>query len=77
MLMTLSGAQRAELKSKAPAEGYDSSVASRAKIVLLHDEGYSAEDIASVIGTSKVTVYRWIDRYEEGGLPALESGQST
>ena len=26
-----------------------------------------------MMGTSKVTVYKWLERYEEGGLAALES----
>jgi transposase len=69
--------QRAELRAKLSPEGYDGSVASRAQIVLWHDEGHPAAEIAATMGTSKVTVYKWLDRYEEGGLPALESRKST
>jgi transposase len=75
--MTLSEHQRAELQASLPPEGYDGSVASRVQIVLWHDEGYSAPEIAAKAGTSKVTVYKWLDRYEEGGLAALESRKST
>ena len=71
--MTLSESQRAELRAKLPPGGYDGSVASRAQMVLWHDEGHSAPEIAAMMGTSKVTVYKWLERYEEGGLAALES----
>ncbi|MGH3258583.1 MAG: IS630 family transposase [Streptosporangiaceae bacterium] len=75
--MTLSEAQRAELQAKLPPAGYDGSAASRAQIVLWHDEGCSVPEIAARMGTSKVTVYKWLGRYEEGGLAALESRKST
>ena len=75
--MTLSEAQRAELRAKLPPEGYDGSVASRAQMVLWHDEGHSAPEIAARMGTSKVTVYKWLQRDQEGGLAALESRKST
>ena len=75
--MTLSESQRAALRAKLPRGGYDGSVASRAQMVLWHDEGHSAPEIAARMGTSKVTVYKWIERYEKGGLAALESGKST
>jgi len=75
--MKLSEAQRAELRSKIPPEGYDGSIASRAQIVLLDSEGHPAAEIAAMLGTSKVTVYKWVGRYQEGGAPALESRKST
>jgi len=75
--MALTEAQRAELYAKIPSGGYDGSISSRARIVLLHDERHSVAEIAGMMDTSKVTVYKWIDRYHEGGLPALESRKST
>ncbi len=75
--MALTEAQRAELYAKIPSGGYDGSISSRARIVLLHDERHSVAEIAGMMDTSKVTVYKWIDRYREGGLPALESRKST
>jgi transposase len=74
--MALSEAQRAELRAKLPPGGYDGSVASRAQIVLWHDEGYPVAEIAAMMGTSKVTVYKWLGRYQEGGLAALGSRKS-
>jgi transposase len=75
--MALSEERRAELQSRIPPEGYDGSVASRAKIVLLRDEGRPAQEIASMMGTSRVTVYKWLSRYDEGGVPALDDRKST
>lgn len=75
--MRISEEQRAELQSVLPSGKYDGSVAARARIVLLDDEGYTAAKIAAMLGTSRVTVYKWLDRYEKGGLAALESGKST
>lgn len=75
--MALSDDERAELRAKLPPGGYDGSVASRAQMVLWHDEGRSAPEIAVMMGTSKVTVYKWLQRYQEGGLAALESRKST
>ena len=49
----------------------------RAPIILLHDEGRSVAEIANIMDTSKVAVYKWIARYREGGLPTLESRKST
>src|SRR6266516_633495 len=74
--MALTEAQRAELYAKIPSGGYDGSISSRARIVL-HDERHSVAEIAGMMDTSKVTVYKWVDRYHEGGLPALESRKST
>ena len=75
--MTLSESQRAELRAKIPPGGYDGSVASRAQMVLWHDEGHSVPEIAAMMGTSKVTVYKWLERYEEGGMAALETRRLT
>jgi len=34
-------------------------------------------DIVAMAGTTKPTVYKWIDRFEEGGLAGLDSRRST
>jgi hypothetical protein len=67
--MALSEAQRAELRAKLPPGGYDGSVASRAQMVLWHDEGHSAPEIAATMGTSKVTVYKGLERYAAAWRP--------
>ena len=40
-------------------------------------DGHSVAGIAAMAGTTKPTVYKWIDRFEEGGLAALDSRVST
>lgn len=69
--MGLTVEQREELASMVSV-GYDGSVAARARIVLLWDEQRSAESIARELGTTKPTVYKWVKRYRQGGLAALE-----
>ena len=69
--MTLTVQQRTELESVLSV-GYDGSVSARAQIVLWWYEGNSAAEIAAMAGTTKPTVYKWVDRYEQGGLGALE-----
>lgn len=70
--MSLTESQQAELESLASV-GYDRSVSARAKIVLLWHEKRGAASIAEELGTTKPTVYKWVRRYQSGGLSALES----
>jgi transposase len=46
-------------------------VAMRAQMVLLSSRGYSAPRIAEIQDVAKVTVYKWIDRFDEKGPPGL------
>ncbi len=73
--MELTAEQRSELESVVSV-GYDGSVSTRAQMVLAWYEGDSAADIAKRFGTSKPTVYKWVDRFEEGGVAALENQTS-
>lgn len=75
--MGLSPEARAELAARIPSGKYDGSVTSRARIILLRDEGASRQEIAAMMDTSVVTVGKWIIRYDERGLAGLESGKST
>jgi transposase len=74
--MGFSEEERAELAARIPSGKYDGSISSRARIVLLWDEGASRREIAEALDTSVVTVAKWVDRYEEGGLAALDSRKS-
>ena len=47
------------------------SLAERAKIVLLSREGLSAAAIGEKLGVTRLTVYKWRRRFQEGGLEAL------
>jgi len=74
--MHLTAEQRIELESVLRV-GYDGSVSARAQIVLWWDDGHSAAEIATMSGATRPTVYKWVDRYAEGGLAALEDRVST
>ncbi|WP_026257367.1 IS630 family transposase [Actinopolymorpha alba] len=68
--------QRSELGSVVSV-GYDGSVSSRAQMVLAWHDGESVAGIAERFKTTKPTVYKWVDRFTEGGVAALESRKST
>jgi len=74
--MRLTSEQRLELES-AISVGYDRSVSSRCRIVLLRGEGKSAAEVARLMGTTRPTVYTWVSRYQDGGLAGLEDLKST
>jgi transposase len=46
-------------------------VALRAQMVLLSARGFTAQEIAEIQGASDVTVYKWLDRFDEGGPEGL------
>lgn len=74
--MGLSEHDRAKLAARIPSGKYDGSISSRARLILLWDDGASRREIAEEMDTSVVTVTKWIDRYEQGGIAALESRKS-
>ncbi len=44
----------------------------RARLVSLHQDGlYSVSDLTRRFGVSRPTVYKWIERYQQGGAEAL------
>src|SRR5215469_10301852 len=47
-------------------------LAQRARIVLLAGHGFSNTEIAEQTGVSRPTVILWRNRYEQGGIGALE-----
>jgi transposase len=75
--MSISGERRAELEALPRSESYDGSVSYRARLVLWHDDGMSVTEIAARARTSKPTVYRWLNRYEEEGVAGLVGRVST
>jgi transposase len=46
-------------------------VVERAEIVLSSAAGISGNEICSRVGVSRPTVMLWLDRYEDGGFPAI------
>ena len=73
--MNLSTEERCELQAVISVS-YDRSVSARAQMVLWRAEGRSVAEIAGMAGTSKPTVYNWIDRYEQEGLAGLDARKS-
>ena len=71
LVVELSEVQRSSLQNLIRQDGYDGSVSARAQIVLWRAEGYSAGDVANMAGTSRPTVYKWVDRYERFGVDGL------
>jgi transposase len=47
-------------------------VVERARIVLASADGLSGKEICDEVGVSPPTVTRWLNRYDEGGIPAIE-----
>jgi transposase len=76
-MVGLSVESQVELESRLYSDVYDQSVAWRAQIVLWHDAGYSAAEIAQMAKTTKPTVYKWVNRYAECGVAGLENRKST
>lgn len=75
--MGLSKAQRRELLSLAGDRNVAAAVCDRARAVLWRDDGRSAADIAGALGTTKQTVYRWLERYERSGVGGLGDRKPT
>lgn len=76
-VMELTDEDRVGLQSMFRGDGYDGSVSARAQIVLWRAEGYSAQEIARMASTTKPTVYKWIERYEQQGIDGLTDRVST
>jgi transposase len=74
--MKLTGQARAELRAAIKSDGYDGSVSSRARIVLLFDGGHSKSEIAKLMRTTRPTVDKWLKRYVEFGMEGLVDRES-
>jgi transposase len=69
--MELSEQDRVELFAAVKSDAYDGSVSSRAQIVLWYGEGRRKSEIAAVLKTTRPTVDKWIQRYEDYGVEGL------
>ena len=45
----------------------------RCKIVLLYSEGYSVKNIASIMDTNTMSVYKWLKRFQTSGILGLHT----
>lgn len=74
--MELSLDERDALRALLRSGRCDGSVSFRARIVLWWADGNSAAKVAALAGTTKPTVYKWVDRYAESGIAGLSSRRS-
>ncbi|MGI8451325.1 MAG: IS630 family transposase [Streptosporangiaceae bacterium] len=68
--------QRCALRALLRSDRYDGTVAARAQIVLLWGDGHSVAAITEMVGTTKPTVYKWVDRYAREGVDGLTDRKS-
>jgi transposase len=71
--MSLSEQEQVELQALVGSDGYDGSVTSRARIVLLHGEGAKKTEIARLMGVTRPTIDKWLKRYADHGIDGLVS----
>ena len=71
--MSFSEQEQVELQALTGSGGYDGSVASRARIVLLHGEGMKKAEIARLLGVTRPTIDKWLKRYADHGIDGLIS----
>jgi len=71
MGLVLSESDRIELQNWTRRSSEEARRVERARIVLSLDAGKSAHETAECLGVHRTVVYRWRDRYLEGGLKAL------
>jgi transposase len=70
--LVLREGDREKLADLARLPSVPSGLAKRARMILLAAGGMPNAQIARVAGVSRPTVIGWRDRYESGGIPALE-----
>jgi transposase len=74
--MSLTAEQLVELESVIRV-GYDGSVSALAQIVLQCAAGHPVAEVAKMNATTRPTVDKWVERFAEGGLAALEDRVSS
>lgn len=68
----LNETQRTELEA-GYRRGKGNGFRNRCRMLLLSDQGYDVESLASIFGTTRQAIYRWFDRYEAGGTEGLRT----
>jgi transposase len=48
---------------------------SRCNMILLSHQGYDMKEIASLVGATRQTISKWLDRYEAGGIDSLHTAK--
>jgi transposase len=73
LVFNLSPTDRKNLANVIDDEASDTRIALRCKIILLTEEGIPLQEIANMLGLSKVTVNTCRQNYLSGGIDALKS----
>ena len=73
--LVLRDGDRKKLGDLARLPSVPSGLAKRARMILLAADGVPNAEIARLAGVSRPTVIAWRDRYEAGGVAALEDAQ--
>ncbi len=73
--LVLREGDRKKLGDLARLPSAPSGLAKRARMILLAADGLPNAEIARVTGVSRPTVIAWRQRYESGGIPALEDAR--
>ena len=73
--LVLREGDRDRLAELARLPSVPSGLARRARMVLLAADGMPNAEIARMVGVSRPTVIGWRDRYERGGIAALDDEQ--
>ena len=71
-VLDVSAADAEELRARVRSRMLPAKHVERARIVLLAAEGLAAERIAERVGCSRPTVVMWRQRYQQGGIAALD-----
>jgi transposase len=71
-VVALGSEERAALEAMTRRTTVAAGLVRRARMVLLADDGMPLDQIARTVGADRTIVRTWIDRYQAGGLAALQ-----
>jgi predicted ArsR family transcriptional regulator len=71
-VVALGSQERAALEAMTRRTTVAAGLVRRARMVLLADDGMPLDQIARTVGADRTIVRTWIDRYQAGGLAALQ-----
>src|SRR6478609_5622215 len=77
LVVDLTDDDRGGLQSLLRSQGDGGSVSVRARIVLWRAAGHSVREIARMAEVTRLTVYKWIARYERDGIEGLTDRVTT
>lgn len=54
-------------------KGKSHQLRTRCQAVLLSSQGYKVQELSSLLGVSDLSIYKWFNRFEAGGVAALQN----